>query len=58
MKQEARQGSGDHKVVPGYGDSGAVAQQDWPLHISQPFADDKDFGVGQSRALDLGVDSG
>ena len=33
-----------------YGD-----QQDWPFHLSQPFADDIDFGVCQFRALDLGL---
>lgn len=34
VKQEVRQGPGDHKGVPGYGESGALEQQGWPFHIS------------------------
>ena len=49
-------------ILPGYlavalchPDPAALDQQDWPFHTSQPFAYDTDLGVGQLRALDLGL---
>lgn len=45
--------SGCPLVAQCHGDPAALNRQDWLFHASQPFADDKDFGVGQFRALDL-----
>lgn len=55
MSQESEAGSEDHKVVTGYGESGALEQQDWPFHESEPFTEDIDFEVGQLRVLHLGL---
>ena len=49
-------------IPPGYpivalihGEPAALNQQNRSFHMSQPFADDIDVGVGQFRALDLGL---
>jgi hypothetical protein len=39
-----------------HGDPVASDQQHWHFHVSQPFKDDIDFGVGQLGALDLYLD--
>jgi hypothetical protein len=38
-----------------HGDPAALAQQNWPFHECQTFPDDRDFGLGRLRALDLGL---
>ena len=38
-----------------YGDPAALEQQDWPFPTSHPLANDIDLGMGQFRALDLGL---
>lgn len=40
-------------VAQCHGDSAPFEQQDWPFHVSRPFAHDADFGVSQFRALYL-----
>lgn len=52
---------GSHQDYSGYsvvvlcrGDLGALEQPHWPFHVSLPFTDDIEFGVGQFRALGLG----
>ena len=46
---------GDPVVALCPGDPAALDHQDWPLHTFQPFIDDTDFGVGQLRALSVGL---
>lgn len=36
-----------------HGDPAALDQQDQPFHVLRQLTDDKDFGVGQLKALDL-----
>lgn len=38
-----------------HGDPPALKQQVWSFHVSQLFADDNRFWVGQFRSLDLGL---
>ena len=38
------------------GDPAALNLQDWPYHTLQQFIDGVDVGVGQLKALDLGLD--
>lgn len=40
-----------------HGEPAALEQQEWLFHMSQPLADgiDIDFGMGQFRALNLGL---
>ena len=33
----------------------ALAMQNWPLHVLQQFISGADVGVGQLKALDLGL---
>ena len=46
-------GLGYPVVAPCYGDSAALALQ--PPHVLQQFTDEVDIGVGQLKALDLGL---
>ena len=43
-------------VVLCYGDPAALEQQDWPFHVPQQFTIYVHLGVGQLKALDLGLD--
>jgi hypothetical protein len=38
------------------GDPAALLQQDWHFHMLQQFTDDVNFGMGELKALDLGLD--
>ena len=44
-----------YPVVLCHEDSEALDLQDWPLHTLQQFIDGIDVGVGQLKALDLGL---
>lgn len=42
-------------LLPGHGDPAALHLQAWSLHALQQFIDGVDVGVGQPKALDLGL---
>jgi hypothetical protein len=42
-------------VVLSHGDPAALDLQDWLFHVLQQITDGVDFGVGQLKALDLGL---
>ena len=44
-----------HVVALCYGDADALGLQDWPPHVLQQFVDGMNVGVGQLRALALGL---